>query len=375
MSRWQPSATLSLFLALSSTLACSQAEAQGDGGTFDIEVADAEPQDGPPPAGDADAGTAPQIISVSGPETVSPGQVVTLYLLTDFDPGASITDVAIQIEGVDGWFKAPPKLLPAGEGDGGRWKVEVSAVVAASANPDETTSLQLALVSDQLVGAFVSWSPRVGDGDPLDCPAAAQCSAVGCGPDPVCGIDCGGCGLGEICGAVSKVCEPLDDTGTQRIAFASSPSAISPSEGRAHFDAVCQADADAVGFSGTYLAFIHTAEEAPVDRFDVNSSGWYRPDGVQVIPPGAAGLPILADTVHLDATGAALPDTDPERNLAVGTWSPWSPGGSTSPYTCNDWVDPTPDENYVYHDAYELEMQTYNGTPCDGEIRVLCLQE
>ncbi len=68
-------------------------------------------------------------------------------------------------------------------------------------------------------------------------------------------------------------------TQTSNLAFVTSETfPITTAGGIAAMDAHCQAAADAAGFGGTFLAWLHTSTQSPKDRFN-SYSGWVRTDG------------------------------------------------------------------------------------------------
>lgn len=168
-----------------------------------IDVAGAVPQDTPVPAGSPEDASLPQIVSFDAPETVRPGQIVNLRLTTNFSPIDDLSSAAIVVEGVGGWFKADIEPTPGAESDAGAWVISIGATVATSADSNDLAGVDIALLGpDGSAGGYVQWRPSIDDkSGPLSCPNDSDCSGLSCGVDPLCGVVCGTCDLGEACSA------------------------------------------------------------------------------------------------------------------------------------------------------------------------------
>jgi len=103
--------------------------------------------------------------------------------------------------------------------------------------------------------------------------------------------------------------------------------------GLANADARCQAEADAAGLAGTYLAWMSTTTQVASSRV-IGSRGWVRPDGLPV-----ADMPSML-TSHLWAPPSVMADGtdqsfDPANQAVTGA----SISGGLSDYgTCTDWT-------------------------------------
>ena len=174
-----------------------------------IEIGSASPQTTPVPTGDAAAPDLPQIEIIDAPNTVSPGQVVSVRLGTNFAPPEGVTGVAVNVDGVDGWFKASSAPEPAAISDTVDWIFPVTVIVADTAPPGEQVRIDFALLATgDEAGGFKAWQPLIDITGAVACPQDSECSATECGPDPVCGLACGGCNNGDTCNGLGQ-CEPI----------------------------------------------------------------------------------------------------------------------------------------------------------------------
>jgi hypothetical protein len=117
---------------------------------------------------------------------------------------------------------------------------------------------------------------------------------------------------------------------TNNVTFVSAPT-ITPGTlgGFVPADAACQAEADAAGLPGTYVAWLSTSTTNAIDRL-AGSRGWVRADGapfVDAIADLAAGR--LFYPPSIDVNGAQLPTT---TAVFTGTL----PDGTADPFTCGD---------------------------------------
>ncbi len=175
-----------------------------------VNVDGATPQNTPIPTGDANDGSRPQITALHAPEIVSPGQIVTLRIVTDFPVAEDIVGVALVIEGVEGWLLAEPNPSPATVSDPGKWVITVPVTVAEAFTDSAVARVSVALLGPgQSAGAYQSWNPELNPDAPLvNCPGDADCEALACGADPVCSTSCGDCSAAQACSAAG-VCESI----------------------------------------------------------------------------------------------------------------------------------------------------------------------
>ena len=153
--------TAALALATLTLTACPEVVTPDD----IIEVAPGLPQGSEAPTGDPNSPLLPQIETLSAPETVRPGQVVTIRLSTNFKNPALIDGVGIVVEGVNGWFIAEASPRPGGESDGGLWIVDLQIVIAEGIPEGVTKKIEFALLGPaNQPGGYREWNPVVGPG-------------------------------------------------------------------------------------------------------------------------------------------------------------------------------------------------------------------
>jgi hypothetical protein len=134
--------------------------------------------------------------------------------------------------------------------------------------------------------------------------------------------------------------EPLQvDFEDTRVAFVTADSPET-NMGIAHFDQVCQSEAEEAGLAGTYLALLPTVGQSAASRFDLAGLPWGRTDGVPLMEQASdlTSSTLLAPINHL-ADGSLL---EPYGWVAVGAPTPGTPGVVGDPTnneagTCNDW--------------------------------------
>ncbi len=126
---------------------------------------------------------------------------------------------------------------------------------------------------------------------------------------------------------------PLYPTPTQaRNVFVSSQDFVLGPRGRDAADALCAADAAAVGYRATYVALLGNATQSPLARLIEPSRAWVRPDG----------MPIASATSEILLTGPSIPIT----MLATGDYiagpAVFGAADLNAPVTldCDDWTDP-----------------------------------
>lgn len=175
-----------------------------------VAVDGAEPQDTPIPTGDAGDAARPQIVGLTAPASVRPGQIVTLRLVTDYPFVEDLTGIAIVIEGVEGWLLAEANPVPGTVSDPGPWVLSVTVTVAEAFDENAVARVSVALLGPGLLaGAYQNWVPVLDEeADPVACPADGDCSALSCGPDPVCSTSCGTCSPDASCNAAGA-CEMI----------------------------------------------------------------------------------------------------------------------------------------------------------------------
>ncbi len=171
--------------------------------------------------------------------------------------------------------------------------------------------------------------------------------------------------------------EPIDLTAlasTQgRRAFVSR-SAHSPGGGLASADAKCQADAQAAGLVGDYLALLATTSASAASRFDLTGTTWVRPDGVAWLEQ-ASDLP-------LNRFASAL-NVNPDREQRgydyawTGTDDLNTPGGAAK--SCADWTSTSMSAEGFrgrlgYSDRSLVSLNNDKPATCDSAALIYCLE-
>jgi hypothetical protein len=142
--------------------------------------------------------------------------------------------------------------------------------------------------------------------------------------------NCGGCGV--VCDAT---CTP---GGCVRHVFVTDAISNGNLGGLAGADATCQAEADAAGLAGTYLAWLSTDTTSPAERFVQSTVPYLRPDGL-VVAEDWADLTdgSLQAPISLNAAGAApaAPVCPLDR-----VWTNTTTDGTrfNTSWTCNNWT-------------------------------------
>lgn len=161
--------------------------------------------------------------------------------------------------------------------------------------------------------------------------------------------------------ALSACC---DDTGP-RVVFLTETLHDGNLGGLPGADAICQAEADAAGLPGTFMAWLSTPGSPPAGRFPTHSCGPYQLVDGTVIADEWADLTDGDLDHHLDLTAAGNPN-----DLEDKVWSATSDWGTTLyvdgvAETCSGWLsnDPT----LVGHVGTKVDCNGYyckTGTQC-----------
>src|SRR5690606_29547608 len=163
-----------------------------------VDVGGAQPQDGAPPTGSPDADQAPQIVSLHGPDSVRPGQIVTIQLTTDFDPVEEVSHVAVVVAQQPGWSRVAVSPVATAGAGAGRYLVSVELSILLDAVEGDTIDLEFALMRGEVAGVYRSHRLTI-VGGALQCPADADCGPQVCGVDPRCATVCGSCDATDVC--------------------------------------------------------------------------------------------------------------------------------------------------------------------------------
>ncbi|MDF2693678.1 MAG: hypothetical protein K0S65_2061, partial [Labilithrix sp.] len=106
---------------------------------------------------------------------------------------------------------------------------------------------------------------------------------------------------------------------------------------------------------------------APSDRVGVSGSGWQRPDGVAVVPPGVPGATLLAP-INVTENCTVVGDS-------VGAWTGVRPSTNAAPADCTNWSSAQFDGYYGDTNATGGSwMSTGTAGPCNVARHVYCFQ-
>jgi hypothetical protein len=154
-----------------------------------------------------------------------------------------------------------------------------------------------------------------------------------------------------------------------RLAFVTR-STFNGSAGMAAFDQACSDEAQAQGFTGTFLALVGTSSQTAESRFAGSLGGppWARPDGVLLAPSAGAFL-----------TGGALAGPNVYADDTYDSRDPpwvWT-GSPNTTDTCSDW---TTSSSSLYGSAGQspsaAAFLTFGiGWSCNSNFPVYCLQQ
>jgi hypothetical protein len=146
-------------------------------------------------------------------------------------------------------------------------------------------------------------------------------------------------------------------------------------------DALCQSEANAAGYSGTFRAFIASANPSTSAQARMNQSGavWVRPDGVQLVN---APTDLNAASLALMATIQVSPTLHYYGNEAVWTGANDSQSAGTAATTCTpsgglSWTAPTGNNGIIggAHFADGRLMSDYGNADCAQAFHLYCFQQ
>ncbi|HUS30968.1 MAG TPA: hypothetical protein VMZ53_20805 [Kofleriaceae bacterium] len=173
-----------------------------------------------------------------------------------------------------------------------------------------------------------------------------------------------------ICFEVGHRAEVAPIVSSGRLAFLT-VAKRTPSTNVAAADALCNAEATAAGFPGTYLAALNTSTASIASRFVVDQRPWVRVDGTLASDPSAiltGGL--LRSFVHQASDGSYV-----RRGFYTGVSS--TPN-VTSAQTCMDWTSGNAMTNVpIGLPPHILGSQfwSWSTSGCDAQLSVLCMQQ
>lgn len=178
----------------------------------------------------------------------------------------------------------------------------------------------------------------------------------------------------------NAIVTPPPRTAGAKIAFVTK-AGFSPggSQGLSAADALCQSEASAASFTGTFKAFLASTNPATtaVARF-ASSGPWVRPDGVSV----GSYADLNTNTLALLATIQVTPlgEYVGNRNVWSGAAHPKDP--STGPLTCTptgglSWTASSEVSGRIglLHFTNNQMLHNYDDTPCNQSLPVICLQQ
>jgi hypothetical protein len=161
--------------------------------------------------------------------------------------------------------------------------------------------------------------------------------------------------------------EPRRSSG--RLAFISD-GVFTPGNGIATADALCAAEAQAMGRSGTFRAALALADTLPEQRFNLNGAPWVRVDGVLLADTAAAFFleDFTTSPLNVTASGSYL-------NGGNALWYGRGRTGLTDDdSTCVSWTSTT--GTGLLHQATSTEpFQATVPVSCTGSTHIMCLED
>ena len=136
--------------------------------------------------------------------------------------------------------------------------------------------------------------------------------------------------------------------------------------GLAAADALCAAEATAVGLDGTYVAWLSTSTVDARDRL-AGSAGWIRTDGA---PVAATVARLVGEEMF------AAADRDVDGHQVIGpVWTGTGPDGRLAPgQACDDWGSQLPDTVLGDPAAAMPYLTAAQRASCDVKARLLCFE-
>jgi hypothetical protein len=134
------------------------------------------------------------------------------------------------------------------------------------------------------------------------------------------------------------------------------------------FDTMCQAEADAEGLTGTFVALLGTAGQSALDRLPSAAAPWVRPDGVLVAENklAIAQEHLLAPiTVTVDQVQYA------NRTIWAGAADPGAIGNNND--HCSNWLDGSYGKEGRSGSTFNVFFSN-SFVVCGGQRHVLCFQ-
>lgn len=137
--------------------------------------------------------------------------------------------------------------------------------------------------------------------------------------------------------------------------------------GIAAADAECELAATSANLEGTFIAYLGSSTENPIDRL-AGSRGWIRTDGAPVadLPFSFASGPLIFPN-RLDEHGTDM------KSVPVFTGARSGAGGGNN---CTDWttIDPAINADASRSSWGSLLALSYSTDPCDGYHHLMCVE-
>lgn len=193
--------------------------------------------------------------------------------------------------------------------------------------------------------------------------------------------------VGDDCGAAGQVCHadgscgPACGAGGACLAFLTAAGFTGDLGGLNGADAKCQAEAQAAGLSGTYMAWLSTDAQSPSTRFTQSTGPYQRVDGATVAADWSALTSgTLEKAIDLTATG--------EQNVNEFVWTfthiDGTPARDTDGDDCNGWITDAQEGTGSVGISSGLDsiwtlFDPDDPPACDGEVtglpRLYCFQQ
>jgi hypothetical protein len=179
-------------------------------------------------------------------------------------------------------------------------------------------------------------------------------------------------GSGNVAGAASlaEACAFPEDG----VAFATSTTHDGALGGLARADAICQAEADAAGLTGTFLAWLSDSTTHAPDRLLDHARAYTLADGAPLTTWSALLDGALSSPIGLDASGEDA--TQLAWYLGTNLWTGTTADGLAQSATCQDWTSSDPADfgttgRNNFGDASWTEDLS---APCDQALQLYCFE-
>ncbi len=139
-------------------------------------------------------------------------------------------------------------------------------------------------------------------------------------------------------------------------------------------DALCQAEADAAGLYGTFMAWLSDSTDSPSTRFNTTLAPYTLVDGTEVAADWSSLTSSnLQSAISQSASGSNI-------GSLFNTWTGTKRNGTVDTLTCSDWTDAAANGIYGSGDETNYAWTGSNGTiryatGCSTAMRLYCFRQ